>query len=152
MIKINKSKTADTRTCDFAKVSRETLLLSTLQHLRDVNQGFEFFKTIMNESNKNHDRDKITDLDGFHRDFIGGFVETTWWDNHRKVNRHHLLADDGVPEDVNLIDVLDMIIDCVMAGMGRSGSVYPLEIKSEVLINAFNNTVELLKKNVEVID
>ena len=46
MIKINKSKTADTRTCDFTKVSRETLLLSTLQHLRDVNQGFEFFKTI----------------------------------------------------------------------------------------------------------
>ena len=80
-----------------------------------------------------------------------GFAQTTWWDNHRKVNRHHLLQPDGVPEDVNLIDVIDMICDCVMAGMARSGSVYPLTIDADVLRRAFDNTVELLKKNVEVI-
>ncbi|HUD75085.1 MAG TPA: hypothetical protein VMQ76_08430 [Terracidiphilus sp.] len=53
--------------------------------------------------------------------------------------------------DVNLIDVLDMICDCVMAGMARSGSVYPLNIKPEVLMTAFQNTVELLKANVTVV-
>jgi hypothetical protein len=51
---------------------------------------------------------------------------------------------------VNLIDVLDMIADCVMAGMARSGSVYPLNIDPEVLMRAFQNTVEELKANVEV--
>jgi hypothetical protein len=98
-----------------------------------------------------HDHDKISDIDGFHRDFVTGFEQTTWWDNHRKVNRHHLLQADGVPADVNLIDVIDMICDCVMAGMARSGSVYPLNIDGEVLRRAFDNTVELLKSNVEVI-
>ena len=82
-----------------------------------------------------------------------GFKQTTWWDNHRKVNRHHLLqADAGVPEDVNLIDVLDMICDCVMAGMARSGSVYSLQtLTLEVLRRAFENTVWsfLLKAHVE---
>jgi hypothetical protein len=98
-----------------------------------------------------HDHDKISDIDGFHRDFLTGFEEHSWWDNHRKVNRHHLLEADGVPVDVNMIDVLDMISDCVMAGMARSGEVYPLNIDPEVLMRAFQNTVDLLKKNVKVV-
>jgi len=97
-----------------------------------------------------HDYDKLTDIDGFHRDFVTGFTQTTWWDAHRRLNRHHLLQPDGVPEDVNLIDVLDMICDCVMAGMARSGTVYPLDIDDAVLRRAFDNTVELLKTNVAV--
>lgn len=55
-----------------------------------------------------------------------------------------------MPEDVNLIDVIDMVCDCVMAGMARSGSVYPLDIKDEVLRRAFNNTVTMLTSNVQV--
>ena len=96
--------------------------------------------------------DKIDDIDGFHRDFITGFKQTEWWDKHRKENRHHLMEADGVPEDVNLIDVLDMIADCVMAGMARSGSVYPLNIPNDVLVKAFQNTVELLKAHVDVVE
>jgi hypothetical protein len=68
------------------------------------------------------------------------------------VNRHHLLQDDGIPSNVNLVDVLDMIVDCVMAGMGRTGTVYPLGIKPEVLMSAFQNTVELLKSQIVVDD
>ena len=62
------------------------------------------------------------------------------------------MVPDGVPDDVNLIDVLDMVIDCVMAGMARTGQVYPLKIDPDVLMKAFNNTVELLKDNVVVIE
>ena len=61
-----------------------------------------------------------------------------------------VVQDDGVPADVNLIDVLDFISDCVMAGMARSGSVYPLKLSPELLERAFQNTVELLKANVSV--
>ena len=43
-----------------------------------------------------------------------------------------------------------MVIDCVMAGMGRTGEVYPLNIKTETLMTAFTNTVELLKKQIIV--
>lgn len=141
MITIQKSKTADTK---------DQLYNSSVQHRGDVIQGIEFFKQKLDEAANLHDHDKLSDIDGFHRDFLTGFEKTEWWDNHRKVNRHHLLAEDGVPEDVNLIDVLDMIVDCVMAGMGRSGSVYHLDICSESLGVAFDNTVGLLKAQVIV--
>lgn len=152
MIQIHKSATADTRTCDFANTSKETLLASSHQHIGDVQQALAFMRDMLRKQSEIHDHDKISDIEGFHRDFVTGFKQTTWWDNHRKVNRHHLLQADGVPADVNLIDVLDMICDCVMAGMARSGSVYPLNIEVDVLRRAFDNTVELLKSNVEVVD
>lgn len=152
MIHIQKSATADTRTCDVSKVTKQQLLESSLQHIKDVNHALEFFIRNLSAAALNHDFDKISPdgIDWFHRDFITGFKETGWWDNHRAINRHHLQQDDGVPQDVNLIDVLEYIADCVMAGMGRSGSVYNLEIKPEVLNRAFNNTVDLLKMQVVV--
>lgn len=150
MITINKSETADTRSCDFSKVTREQLLSSTYSHQADVCAGLEFFQNMITEAIDNHDNDKVTNINQFHHDFLTGFKETTWWDNHRKINRHHLFQEDGVPADVNLIDVLECITDCVMAGKARTGTVYPLNISSEVLMNAFNNTVELLTNNVEV--
>ncbi|AJE02706.1 hypothetical protein [Geobacter pickeringii] len=152
MIEIKKSATADTRTCDWSKVTKEQLLESSRQHIGDVEKGIGFLVGKMCESAALHDHDKISDIDGFHRDFQTGFKQTEWWDKHRTINRHHLLQADGVPADVNLIDVLDMIVDCVMAGMGRSGSVYPLDVSPEVLMHAFQNTVELLKSQVQVIE
>jgi hypothetical protein len=116
----------------------------------DVRNGLSFFREKLIDAANMHDFDKLTDIAGFHRDFVTGFKQTEWWDNHRKVNRHHLLQADGVPIDVNLIDVLDMIADCVMAGMARSGSVYDLNIDPEVLMKAFRNTVDMLKTEVEV--
>jgi len=147
---IDKSATADTRTCDYANVSKETLLNASVQHIHDVHRAMHWFQLRIEEAADRHDDDKVTDIDGFHADFVTGFEQTGWWDRHRKLNRHHLLADDGVPDDVNLIDVLDMIADCVMAGMARSGSVYPLDIKPDVLMRAFQNTAALLQSHVEV--
>lgn len=150
MIKIQQSKTADTRSCDFKNVSKETLLASSLQHIGDVGKGLAFFSGMLTEAAVRHDYDKLTDIDGFHADFVTGFAQTGWWDRHRKLNRHHLLQADGVPDDVNLIDVLDMIADCVMAGMARTGSVYPLDISPDVLMRAFQNTVSALQSQVVV--
>jgi hypothetical protein len=150
MITIQKSATADTRTCDFTQVTKDQLRKSSEQHIDDVRKGMAFFGDIIEDAIAKHDFDKLTNLDGFHADFVTGFEKTTWWDEHRKINRHHLLNEDGVPDDVNLIDVLEMIVDCVMAGMGRSGSVYPLEITPELLKRAFDNTVEILKREIVV--
>lgn len=150
MITIKTSATADSRTCDSSVVSIQQLYRSSVQHIEDVDKGIDFFINMMADASEKHDSDKLTDIHGFYRDFIVNFKTTDWWDNHRKVTRHHILVDDGVPEDVNLVDVIEMITDCVMAGMGRCGSIYPLDIKPEVLMKAFNNTVELLKENVTV--
>lgn len=150
MLHIKQSQTADTRTCDFANVTKQTLYNSSLQHIGDVRSALDFFSGTLADAAIDHDQDKLTDIDGFHRDFLTGFARTEWWDAHRKLNRHHLTAADGIPEDVNLIDVLDFIADCVMAGMARSGSVYPLKLTPELLERAFQNTIVLLKSQVIV--
>lgn len=152
MIEIEQSKTADTRSCDFATVSKDTLLASSRQHINDVHRALGYFQELLGDAALRHDTDKLTDIDGFHADFITGFAQTGWWDRHRKLNRHHLMQADGVPEDVNLIDVLDMVADCVMAGMARSGRVYLLDIRADVLKRAFDNTVDMLKRQVVVRD
>jgi hypothetical protein len=146
MIEIHKSQTADTR----QNTTKETLLASSRQHIGDVVKALAFFQQKLTEAAGGHDYDKLTAIDWFHRDFVTGFKETGWWDNHRRIHRHHIDKADGVPQNVNLLDVLEHIADCVMAGMARSGSVYELKLSDELLQRAFKNTVELLKSNVVV--
>ena len=152
MIEITKSATADTRTCEFANTTKETLLASSRTHIGDVGRALDFFVEYLGIAALDHDHDKISPdgLDWFHEDFVTGFKQTGWWDNHRKIHRHHLAQEDGVPVGVNLLDVLEYIANCVMAGMARSGSVYDLEMSPELLKRAFNNTVLLLKSQVVV--
>jgi hypothetical protein len=151
MITVKPSPTADTRTCDFANTPKATLLASSEQHIADVVNGMAWLMSKFMDAAAVHDEDKITGIDWFHADFITGFKQTGWWDNHRKITRHHIDKADGVPVDVNLLDVLEHITDCVMAGMARSGSVYELKLSDELLQRAFQNTVTLLKNNVQVV-
>jgi hypothetical protein len=152
MIRIKKSPTADTRTCDFANTDISTLRQSSEVHIDDVVRGMAFFVGKITEQAGWHDRDKLTLIEWFHGDFVTGFKKTGWWDNHRKITRHHINSPDGVRDDVNLIDVLEHIVDCVMAGMARSGSVYELKLDDALLQRAFQNTVEMLKREVTVVD
>ena len=152
MITILKSPTADTRTCDVTKVSKQQLLESSLRHIQDVAKGLAFFSARLTEIAACHDYDKLTEINHFYSDFLTKFQQTGWWDNHRRIHRHHLAQADGIPGNVDLLDVLEYIADCVMAGMVRSGSVYELKMEDELLRRAFLNTIELLKENVEVVD
>jgi hypothetical protein len=152
MIKIKKSSTADTRTCDWSKVTKDELLEASANHINDVRRAIWFLAAEMAKQCVDHDFTKIEEIEQFHSDFSTGFKTTTWWDNHRKQERHHLSHDDGVRDDVNLIDVLEYIADCVMAGKARSGTVNPLVIKTEVLVKAFDNTWKMLEAKVQVIE
>lgn len=153
MITIKKSPTADTRTCDTDKVGKQRLLDSSRQHINDVAKALAFFSSKLFEAAAEHDYDKLTDIDWFYSDFKNRFAEghTSWWENHRKIHRHHLAHDDGIPADVNLLDLLEYIADCIMAGSARSGEIYPLKMPDEVLRKAFDNTISLLKGEIEVI-
>lgn len=146
MIVIRESQTADRRTCDPSTVSRQTLMEASQQHIDDVMQGMMFFAGLIGQSAGRHDTDKLTDIEGFHANFLEKFTpgHRDWLDRHYQKNRHHLDQPTGVPEDVNLIDVLDYITDQVMAGKARSGSVRPIGISHDVLHRAFLNTVKLL--------
>lgn len=161
MITIRKSSTADTRTCDVTKVTKEQLLDSSRQHIGDVGKGLAFFAGKLTEAAAVHDYDKLTAIDWFHKDFTTNILKPHGWlGNHYRIHRHHLgdspvegdSKHSGVPGDVNLLDVLEMVADCVMAGMGRSGNVFPLVLSNELLQRALANTTELLKSQVVVQD
>lgn len=150
MITVYPSPTADTRTCAYRSVDEITLKMSSQQHIGDVFRAMGFFCEQLEDAAERHDFDKLSLLKQFHHDFQTGFAETTWWDNHRRVNRHHLNSPDGVPQNVNLIDVLEFVSDCVMAGMARSGTVTPLHLPDDLLQKAFQNTVRLLQSQVRI--
>ena len=153
-ITINTSKTADTRSCDFKNVSEDTLLESSIQHILDVHKGFRYFIEKMLNAAKNHDHTKLSHTKMFHNDFITGFETDDWYRFHKETERHHLgtSTPDGIKDDVDLIDVLEHIIDCVMAGMGRTQKVYPMKVSNEVLQKALQNTADKLQAEIVVED
>lgn len=166
-ILIHKSPTADTRSCDPSKVTKEQLKKSSETHMQDVDKALQWFIGEIRMKTQRmyyatggltypHDYDKLENLDQFHEDFVSQdgvpFIEKTWYKNHLKVNRHHLDREGGVPEDVTLIDVLEHVADVVMAGMARAGDVFPVNLPDELLQTAVANTVEMLKSCVNVVE
>jgi hypothetical protein len=149
VIEIPPSQTADTRSCDHTKVLRGDLRDSSIQHIGDVQTIMDFFRTMLEVAGDKHDEDKLSMLDWFYSDFKTGFEQHGWWDRHRQITRHHLEQEDGIRDDVNLLDVLEHLADWVAAGTGRSGKIRPMEhITEELLMKAFKNTLLLLSEKV----
>jgi hypothetical protein len=152
-ILIQYAPTADSRTVnDPDSVTPELLLDSSRKHIRDVKAVCQYVNKLITRAADNHDHDKISDNAGFYRDFVDGFRDPVWGKNHVLVNRHHLDDPEGVPKDVNLVDVIEMIADCVVAGLARSGKVRVVKIAPEVLETAVANTVLMLAGMIEVVD
>jgi hypothetical protein len=147
---IKKSQNADTRTCDWSKVSKEELLMESGQHIHDVQRGLDYLSYLLMKAGINHDYTKIENIDEFYRDFQTGFKKQDWWEKHQKEERHHFNTKKHIQEDVNLIDVLEQIVDGVMAGMARSGKYRHEPISDELLQKAYKNTAKLLLDNIEV--
>lgn len=151
-ILIYKSENADTRSAK-GTVSKDELLENTLSHIMDVQHVGYWIADKLKSQVIEHDHTKVDYIDEFYEDFTSGkqnadFKSLPWWQKH-KTERHHL--NDSVPDDVNLIDVLEMVIDCTVAGLARSGSVYGIEISKDVLDKAIENTKNLIIDNTTVV-
>lgn len=148
MIKITKTKSADTRNAEH-EVTKEELLSNSLQHIIDVQKALRLFADLLLRIAEKHDWTKIVWIDQFYEDFHrvqthgGDFKELNWHHRHVSEERHHL--NDRVPSNVTLLDVLERVADITMAGLARSGNVYPDALPPEVLEKAYQNTIELLK-------
>lgn len=151
-ITINKSETADSRTCDYSKVSKDTLRESTLKHILDVKKGIAFANRILHEKGKDHDWTKLGYISLFYKEFKNGFKTDKWWEMHQKTERHHLKDERYIPDDVNLFDILEMLIDEVMAGLARSEKYKKEPISKNLLMKAYENTIKLYLDNIEVED
>jgi hypothetical protein len=149
-IVVKKSECADTRTCDWTKVSKNQLLKNSLMHISDVKKGLRYFGELLKEAAKEHDYTKIDNLDEFHDDFSTGFKKTDWWKMHQKKERHHFNTKKYIQKDINLIDVLEQITDGVMAGVARSGKYRKEVPDAKLLLKAYENTAKLLLKKVNL--
>lgn len=150
MITVVKSNNADSRTKD-NNFSRETLEMDTNSHIQDVTNGLNLMAAMLKMKGPMHDHTKLSNMNDFYQALSNGNVkETIWYRNHVTKERHHLL--EKAPDDVNLLDVIECVVDCVMAGSARSGTVYPIEIPSDILQLAVANTVELLKRNISIVE
>ena len=151
---IKKSHNADTRTAE-GEVTKEDLLVNSRNHIEDVRAVGKFMTDMLAKNIAAHDYTKVDDIDLFYSDFVRArkgeeFTELDWYQKHITKERHHIQA--KCHADVNLLDILEMVIDCTVAGMARSGEVFPMELSSEVINLAMENTKQLILDKIEVSD
>lgn len=158
MIKVKKHTEGDTR------VAKEIPSISdfnyaNIDHISDVKKLVDFFASELHKSASSHDWTKITEpyRSMFYRDMCAvmegrmNFYDGEWSKLHyNSLERHHLAR--HCPDDVNMFDVIEMLCDCVAAGMARHGDVYEVVVPPDVLKKAVDNTVEILKNKIEIVD
>lgn len=124
------------------------------QHIKNIQQGMRFFIEMLQVALTKHDQTKMDHFNEYYKDFQAKqkgdttpFEMMNWFSSIHLVERHHSA---NPPEDINLIDVLDQICDKVIDGMGKQGKPEDDVYDSTTLKKAYDNTVELLRKNVKV--
>lgn len=153
MIKIHKNPNGDTRTAP-KNVTFEEFAEANDSHISDVRRVLQYLGKVLEFAGESHDYTKKSYELEFYNDFKdtlengSNFVEGDWYTLHIYMERHHLLS--RCPDDVDLLDVIEMIVDCVCAGKARSGEVRPLEISDDILKLAVENTVKLVDNLTEV--
>lgn len=144
---IHKNPNGDTRTAP-KNISFDQFQEANDSHIADVRAVMDELGTVLCENGKEHDWTKKSEEKMFYRDFLAtmndgaNFVSGEWYQLHVNTERHHLLS--RCPEDVNLLDVIEMVVDCVCAGKTRSGEIRDLEISTDILEKALKNTVKLV--------
>ena len=155
---IKKNTLGDTRTAEHMP-TREEFNEANESHIDDVKRLTKSFCDEMLERISYHDWTKMQEpyatkfYDAMKANIEDGkepFTDMEWYKLHVHAERHHL--NDRVPEDVDLIDVVERLVDCVAAGMARSGSVYDVTVPYDVLQKAVANTVEDMINAVIVYD
>ena len=146
---ITRSTLGDTRSAEKVPTFFE-FTEANVQHKKDVENMTKAIAVEIERAGRHHDYTKINEPHQslFYRELcakiegkIDSFTDGEWYPMHCATERHHI--NEEVPLDVNLVDVLEMICDCVCAGMARKGEVYPVTIDPEVLQKAFVNTVQM---------
>ena len=147
MIQIKKNPNGDSRTAP-KDVTFEQFQEANDMHRDDVASVMNHLAHRLQCMGTSHDWTKKSHEKLFYNDFLAtkndgvDFVSNDWYQLHINLERHHLTS--NCHEDVNLLDVIEMIVDCVCAGKARNGEVRELEINDEILKKALDNTVTML--------
>lgn len=156
-VTIERNSNGDTRTADHAPTIEEFDVANGMHHC-DVHNMMSAVADEIKRRGDYHDHTKIAEpyRSEFYKDLTAtiegrmNFEDGKWYQEHCKKERHHL--NKHCPDDVNLIDVIEMICDCVCAGMARSGEYRPINLSPDILVKAFKNTEKLLVESVKLTD
>ena len=136
---------------------KDSELYGSYMHIQDVQKGCAFIANKIIEAGIKHDNTKMTTdsvnlkIEEHHAGTSS--IDSEWLKSHRKNNRHHYHQLDLCPDDYNLIDVIESLVDCVMAVKARRGQTAKMStdyIKPELLAKALKNTIEMLENEIIV--
>ena len=154
IVEIDKLSNSNSRAAKKGNISFEDFSRDTTQHREDVKNVLYELANRLEEAGEKHDWTKKEREKQFFDSFTAAkekgldFKKDAWYKYHVTTERHHIAS--HVAKDINLIDVLEMISDCCCAGLARSGKIYDIDIKPDVLMKAFNNTVQLTKDSIKL--
>jgi len=136
---------------------KEFAFSANYMHIKDVQKGCAFIANKIIEAGINHDDTKMTvaDIDILIEERNAGvsFKDSKWHKSHISNNRHHYHQLENCPDDFNLIDVIESLVDCTMAIKARRGQAFKMPpdfISPELLAKAFKNTLEMLENEIIV--
>lgn len=150
MVKIKRNTNGDSRVAKELPTF-EQFNDANVSHISDVQNLMTEVAHRLERIGSYHDWSKVMEpyQSMFYRDLCNtidgkmNFMDGEWLKYHYSAERHHLST--SVPDDVDLFDVIEMICDCVSAGLARSGEVRLLEIDESILSKAMQNTVCKIK-------
>ena len=155
-IKLKHDGHGDTRTAP-KDTTFEEFRQANSSHRTDVYVVMTALSDLLRQQGYNHDWTKVEFYHGeadFWKDFQNSllnnadFINSDWYQWHVHEEKHH--PNSYCHDDINLLDLIEMIVDCVCAGKARAGEVRPMEINDEILKKAFENTVKLVDDITEV--
>ena len=154
MIKIKHNPNGDTRSAP-KDITFEQFHEANISHISDVDTVMYALSQVLKMMGERHDWTKLEYEDLFYKNFLStmnegtDFVNDKWYQLHIEAERHHPFS--LCHEDINLLDIIETIVDCVCAGKARTGKIRPLEFNDEILRKAVKNTVDLIDTITEVV-
>jgi hypothetical protein len=150
MIKIKQNGNGDTRTAR-KDIVIDDVMEASQEHVKSVREALEHCAKTIQFHAENHDITKFTAAKMFYDDMRktldegADFTKGEWYQMHIRAERHHPMS--YCHDDINLFDILEMVCDCVCAGLARSGEVRGTTISNEILQKAVKNTAKLIEDN-----
>ena len=154
VVEINKLPNTNSREAKKGNISFEDFSNEINIHREDVKNVLYFLASKLEEAGDKHDWTKKERERQFYDSFTAAkekgldFKKDAWYKYHVTTERHHIAS--HVAKDINLIAVIEMISDCCCAGLARSGEIRDIELKPDVLMKAFNDTVQLTKDSIKL--
>lgn len=156
VIDIVANNLGDTRTAN-RKPSFDEFQAANGSHMTDVHDVMHEIAKLINKAGLEHDYTKKLYEPEFYADFckvLDGstekFIDMEWYHTHIRKERHHINS--RCPDDVDLIDIVEHVVDCCCAGKTRSGYISPVVIDLEILQKAVENTVKLIDNNTRIVE